>query len=128
MTGDFHPNDAYCLELFPELLEQFSADELRSASTVGTYIFHEDYFAEFIAARSSNEAILRRIANYIEHLAGADDPALRTLAEVAILEGLVSRQDHRVAPLLGPASRDALARVLPRFSVDAKPWLKTFKH
>jgi len=63
MSEPFHPYDMDCVKAFPELLQQFTEDELRSASAIGTYIFHEDYFAEFITRWSSNEAMLRRIAD-----------------------------------------------------------------
>lgn len=127
MTQNFHPNDALCLELFPELLDQFTIDDLRSASTIGTYTFHEDYFAKFIAHRSSDEAMLRRIADYIERLASGTDQSLRNLAEIGILENLVSKKDHRVAPFLGPASTELIARVLSHFTVDPTPWLRARK-
>jgi len=127
MTKTLPPNDAHCLSVFPELLEQFSESELRSASVLGTYIFHEDYFAKFIASRSSNEVMLRRFSDYIEYLASNEDYSLRDLAEVGILEGLVSKQDHRVAPFLGPASSELVARVLSHFDVDPKPWLNVRK-
>lgn len=127
MSEALHSADAYCLKTFPELLELFSEEELRPAGATGTYIFHEDYFAEFIARRSSDEAMLRRIAGYIEHLASSSDKALQNLAEIGILENLVAKKDHRVAPFLGPASTELVARVLSHFAVDPTPWLKARK-
>jgi hypothetical protein len=122
MSEAFHPYDMACMEAFPELLQQFAEDELRAASAIGTYIFHEDYFAEFISRWSSNEVMLRRIADYVEFLASSEDKERRNLAEIGILEGLISKQDHRIAPFLGTAGAALVDRVLPNFGVDPKPW------
>ncbi len=124
MSEGFHPNDAHCLSLFPELLQQFSEDELRRASATGTYIFHEDYFARFIENQARNELMLRRIAKYVEQLASSHDVSLQNLAEIGILEGVVSKNDHSLAPYVGPASAELLARVLLHFDVDPKLWLR----
>ena len=127
MSEPFHPYDMDCVKAFPELLQQFTEDELRSASAIGTYIFHEDYFAEFITRWSSNEAMLRRIADYVESLASSDDEEQRNLAEIGILESLISKKDHRIVPFLGPAGVALVDRVLLHFDVDPKPWLKARK-
>jgi hypothetical protein len=122
MSEGLHPNDAHCLSLFPELLQQFSEDELRHASAIGTYIFHEDYFSRFIEGQAGNELMLRRIAKYVEQLASSHDVALQNLAEIGILEGLVSKKDYSLAPYVGPASTELLAKVLSHFDVDPTPW------
>jgi hypothetical protein len=122
MSETFYPNDEHCLSLFPELLQLFSEDDLRAASTTGTYIFHEDYFARFIENQARDELMLRRIAKYVELLASSHDVSLRNLAAVGILEGLVSKQNHSIAPYIGPATGELLAEVLPRFAVDPNPW------
>ncbi len=127
MSKPFNPVDAHCLSVFPELLGQFSEDELSSASSIGSYIFHEDYFVKFVASQASNELFLRRVAGYIEFLASHEYFYQRELAEVGILESLICREDHRIAPFLGPAARAAVARVLPHFDVDPKPWLNALK-
>lgn len=127
MSEPFNPVDAHCLSIFPELLGQFSEDELRSASLIGSYIFHEDYFMKFVESGASNEIILRRIAGYIEYLASHRHQYQRDLVEVGILESLVSKEDHRIAPFLGPAGTAAVTRVLPNFAVDPNPWLNARK-
>jgi hypothetical protein len=127
MSEAFHPYDVGCMNAFPELLQQFAEAELRSASSIGTYIFHEDYFAQFIERWASDEAMLRRIANYVESLASSEDQEQRNLAEIGILERLVSKEDHRIAPFLGPAAAASVDRVLRHFSVDPQPWRRARK-
>ena len=127
MSEMFNPIDAHCLSAFPELLEQFSEAELRSASSIGSYIFHEDYFMKFVETQSNNELLLRRVATYIEYLASHENQYQRDLVEVGILERLVSEQDHRIAPFLGPAGAAAVIRVLPNFYWDPEPWFNALK-
>jgi len=109
------------------MLAHFPESELLSASVLGTYIFHEDYFIPFVLGRSSDEMMMQRVATYIEFLASSEDQSLHNLAEIGILEALVSRQDSSVAVFLGPQSKALLVRVLPHFDVDPKPWLSPRK-
>lgn len=113
--------NARCLALFPEMRGAFSAAELANSAADGAYILHEDLFMKFVAARQSDELMMRRVAAYVEELATGDQDAAN-LAEIGLLEHAVSNDLHGVAPHLGPTSRYLLERVLSRFDVDPAPW------
>lgn len=121
-----NPVDAHGLSVFPSLFDQFPKSELRFASLVGSYIFHEDHFLKFVESQS-DEFVLCRISDNIESLASHANASQRDLAEVAIPESLVSSERHRTALYLDPAGATAVARLLSRVTVDAKPWLKKRK-
>jgi hypothetical protein len=121
-----NPVDAHGLSVFPSLFDQFPKRELRSACLIGSYTFHEDHFLKFVESQS-DEFVLRRISDDIESLASHANASQRDLAEVGILESLVSSERHRIALYLGPAGAIIVARFLPRFTVDLTPRLKKRK-
>ncbi len=92
--------DRYCLDLFPELLELYGIDALEQASSLGSYVFHEDFFNEFLIKRSDSDDIMFRGAKYIAYLFADENTYLNDLAQIGILEGLINCKFSRIAPFL----------------------------
>lgn len=107
--------------MFPELLSGASKDELEAASQFGSYVFHEDHFLKLINS-TDDEDLLARAARYLEYLCANENPYLRDLGSVALLEGLVSSGSSKISRFLGTRSRDQLAKVLQHFDVDKAAW------
>ena len=122
MDEKFNIVDQYCFSLFPEMLNHFSEVELRSASNLGSYIFHEDFFLKFLALSATSDGLMARIGRYVEYLAGDENNYLGDLAEIGILEGAVSQNLYALARHLGPKSKTLLKNVLSHFDVDHSKW------
>lgn len=122
MDESFNLVDRYCLSIFPEMLEHFSEEELRIASSTGSYIFHEDYFVKFIGASLDDDALLARVAAYLEYLAENKNNYLVDLAEIGILESVISKDFHQLAPHLRPCSRKLVQSVLAHCNVAPALW------
>lgn len=122
MDESFNLVDRYCLSLFPEMLEYFSEAELRIASGTGSYIFHEDYFVKFIGTSLDDDAILARVAEYVEYLAENKNTYLVDLAEIGILESVISKGFHQLAPHVKSASKKLVQSVLAHCNVAPALW------
>lgn len=115
--------DAYCVHLFPELLDEFEENELMDASSVGSYIFHEDFLNMLVGIRRADEAFLDRVCDYIENLASNKNKYFVDLAEIGVLEGLVDSGVVEIARHLGPESRRLVTSIAQRLNFDLSKWL-----
>ncbi len=98
----------YCMECFPELVEKYGYDTLSEASSLGTYVFHEDYFNLWVIEDVSSDCDLSRVADYIEHLASSSNVDLQNLAQIGIIEGLMNFHFEKIASYLQKNSRKLL--------------------
>lgn len=114
--------DADCLEFFPELLKFSNEKELDEADEDGPYIFHAYHFIPLIIRNRANTNMLQRAANYIESLAVHVGTDISALAEICLLESLVSNEVYEINSHLGPHSRVLLNKVLSHFNVDKSKW------
>ena len=114
---------AACLKAFPEILDHYSENELADSASLGAYIFFEDYFNEFVSAHRNSEVFFRRVAVFIEDMAGSTDNDLRNLAEIGILEGMVNRKVIGISKFLGPNSKHLIREASDRTKIDPKIWL-----
>lgn len=114
--------DKSCLDAFPEMMQSYGRKPLENASRIGSYIFFEDYFNEFIEKNKNNGKILLRAADYIEGLAQSENSDIQNLVEIGILEGLVNRDVSEIAKLLKPNSKKLLKQATSRTKIDAALW------
>lgn len=114
--------DRYCLDIFPEILNFHSIKELEEASSIGSYIFHEDYFVKFLVASSGDVDLLKRAGNYIEYLAANENKHLRDLANVGVLSSLVNQHFYEIAPYFKLETKKLMKEVARHTRVDGKKW------
>ncbi len=114
--------DLHCLELFPEMKEQFQALDLERASDEGSYIFHEDYFLRFALDQNENK-MLKRIADYIEELACSENKQIRNLAQIGVLEGMINSNFTKIAKHLGQNSKSMVGLAEKRLMFKKSDWL-----
>ena len=114
--------DKFCLMLFPELKEFADMKDMRLASTIGTYIFHEDYFMKYVEANVHNPEILQRFCDYVEYLLSDDNVYLNNLAIVALLERCLDIGMFAIRPLLGEKGVQGLKDASQTLQIDRDRW------
>ncbi|MGB0906008.1 MAG: DUF7674 family protein [Maricaulaceae bacterium] len=114
--------DENCVALFPEMLALYGQKLLSEASKIGSYIFFEDYFNEFIEKHKDDDLLLSRAAAYIESMAKSDDVNVQNLTEIGVLSGLVNREVYGMAKYLKPYSKKLLNKASSHTKVDRNIW------
>jgi len=114
--------DNQCLKAFPEMLEEYEREALKNASSIGRYIFFEDYFNEFVEKHQGSEIMLIRAAKFIESLARSHNENVKNLVEIGILSGLVNRQVDGIAKFLGSQSKELLGQATRHTKIDRHVW------
>lgn len=114
--------DKYCLFLFPEMKTYRPMRELALASTLGSYIFHGQYFNKYIEENRNDSSIIKRFCDYIEYLLLDENHELNFLAEVAILEWCLDIGLYEIRPLIREKGLQALKQLSERFRIDEERW------
>lgn len=115
--------DSYCLTEFPELLEIFSREELEEASSLGSYIFHEDYLNRVIVMNRSSASFLKRVADYIEYLASSKNKEMNYLAQIGIVEALINEKIIEAAEFFGESTKLLLFECKKTTKFQMSDWL-----
>jgi len=87
--------------LFPEILDFARKSELLEASSIGPYIFHEDFFVPFILAEPRGPDFLSRVGKYIEYLIANENRHLRDLGEIGVVQCLIHKGFSEIVPFWG---------------------------
>ena len=118
----YNLNDAYCVKMFPELVDRFGESALKRASSFGEYVFHEDYFIKFLIENENNLDVIKRGADYIEYLCRSENTLLQNLAKIGLIDSLISKEFTKISEFLGSQSRQTLGESLEHFDVDHQAW------
>lgn len=114
--------DSYCLDCFPELTKKFSTEELEEASDTGTYIFHEDYFAEWVLTCVKSHSDLKRVGEYIEYLSSSENDHMKDLARIGLIENFINRDFTEIASYFGKNSLKLLEEAKKTTKFDYDKW------
>ena len=104
------------IEFVPELNEAYRRElDWWGSETPGPHVIYEDILNPYVdrLLESGDDAALRRVFNFIELLATAEDARLHDLVAVALLESLAADglRTRQARQYMGPATRTILRKV-----------------
>lgn len=92
----------------------------------GAHVVFGDLFCDYLIENAkrgeSDSDELKRVANWIEELAGSRDSEVRHLIEVSVLERLADERVDEILPFLGPNSATLVRHIGERLDLDPTTW------